>query len=294
MITTASSADVATAISRAHAVTLSAYVLRPGSLLGALEDAARRGAHVTVRLEGRPYGGNSADGGAGLQALNGAALTAIRAAGGDAALVDTSDQDGPPLHMKAAVCEGVAYLDDRNWPGDGQDTIVRDDFEPDVAAIDGAIRHTAAPPTKWFWTQKAAALAGETRLLYGAQHAARVDVESESFGYDGAYGALKKLAAQGVHCRLLVAERDVTAKSKPALEKLKADGVDVRTGNFDEKMAIVDGSRAWTGSANATFGYPQQTDWGLRTDAPDVVHTLQAHFDDHWAQSTELAQPASS
>lgn len=288
MITTASGADVASAIGRAQSVTLSAYVLRPGSLLDALEAAARRGAHVTVRLEGRPYGGNSPDGAAQLQAWNGEAVSAIRAAGGDAALVDTPDQNGPPLHMKAAVCDGVAYLDDRNWPGDGQDTIVRDDFAPDVAAIDAAIRGTGARPTRWFWTEKAAALAGETRLLYGARHA-RVDVESESFGFDGAYGALKTLAAHGVHCRLLVAERDVTPKSLSALEKLKADGVDVRTGDFDEKMAIVDGSRAWLGSANATFGYPKQTDWGLRTDAPAVVQTLQTHFENHWNASTPLA-----
>jgi phosphatidylserine/phosphatidylglycerophosphate/cardiolipin synthase-like enzyme len=288
MITTASTADVAAAIERAHSVTFSAYVLRPGKLLDALEAAAKRGAAVTVRLEGRPYGGQDPSAAAELTAENRAAIAAIRQDGGDAALVDTSQQDGPPLHLKAAVCDGVAFLDDRNWPDDGADTIVRDDFPRDVAAITGAIRSTPARPAQWFWTKKAAALAGETRLLYGAQHAQRVDVESESFGADGVYGALRTLAARGVKCRLLVAQRDVNPKSQTLLAQLKADGVDVRVGDFDEKMAVVDGTRAWLGSANATWGYSDQTDWGLRTDAPSVVQTLEAHFNAHWSRSTPI------
>lgn len=286
MIRTASTPDVVSAIERGHAVLFSAYVLRPGQLRDALEAAARRGAHVTVRLEGRPYAGSDANEAARLAAQNRDAVAQLRAAGGDASMVDTSDADGPPLHLKAAVCDGVAYLDDRNWPGDGADTILRDDFSRDVAAINAALLHTHSPPAKWFWTNKAQALAGETRLLYGAHHAQNVDVESESFGRDGAYGALKALAAAGVHCRLLVAQRDVNPKSQQALEELERDGVQVRAGDFDEKMAIVDDARAWTGSANTTYGYQNQLDWGLRTDSPGVVHTLEAHFNAHWDESS--------
>lgn len=286
MIRTASASDVVSAIERGHTVLLSAYVLRPGQLLDALEAAARRGARVTVRLEGRPYAGSDQDEAARLAAQNRDAVAELRAAGGDAAMVDTSQADGPPLHLKAAVCDGAAYLDDRNWPGDGADTIVRDDFADDVAAIEGALLHAHAPPAKWFWTEKAQALAGETRLLYGAQHARHVDVESESFGRDGAYGALKALAAAGVHCRLLVAQRDVNPKSRLALQELERDGVEVRAGDFDEKMAVVDGSRAWTGSANATYGYPNQSDWGVRTDSPEVVSALESHFNAHWDESS--------
>lgn len=286
MISTASTPEVISAIERGRTVLLSAYVLRPGQLLDALEAAARRGAHVTVRLEGRPYAGSDEDEAARLAAQNRDAVAELRAAGGDAAMVDTAQGDGPPLHLKAAVCDGVAYLDDRNWPGDGADTIVRDDFAGDVAAIKGALLHTSAPPAKWFWTTKAQALAGETRLLYGAQDARCVDVESESFGRDGAYGALKALAAAGVHCRLLVAQRDVNPKSQQALEELEHEGVQVRAGDFDEKMAIVDGARAWTGSANATYGYQNQLDWGVRTDSPQVVQTLESHFNAHWNQSS--------
>lgn len=286
MIRTASTRQVVSAIERGHTVLLSAYVLRPGELLNALEAAARRGAQVAVRLEGRPYAGSDEKEAARLAAQNRCAVAQLRAAGGDAALVDTGDADGPPLHLKAAVCDGVAYLDDRNWPGDGADTIVCDDFRADVAATEGALLHTNAPPAKWFWTDKAQALAGETRLLYGARQARQVDVESESFGRGGAYGALKQLAAAGVHCRLLVAQRDVNPKSRQALEDLERAGVQVRAGDFDEKMAILDGARAWTGSANATYGYQNQTDWGVRTDSPEVVSALQSHFNAHWNESS--------
>lgn len=289
MIHTASASDVLAAVGSARTVVLSAYVLRPGALLDAVEAAASRGARVTVRLEGRPYAGNDPDEQAKLAAQNRAAVNELRAAGADARLVDTIDSNGPPLHLKAAVCDGVAYLDDRNWPGDGEDTIVRDDFPGDVAAIKGALLHKHAPRANWFWTTKASALAAETRLLYGATHANRVDVESESFGRGGGvYGALKELAAAGVHCRLLVSQRDVTPASQAALQELESDGVQVRVGDFDEKMAVVDGARAWTGSANSTYGYPKQLDWGVRTDAPDVLRALRSHFESYWDQSSAI------
>jgi phosphatidylserine/phosphatidylglycerophosphate/cardiolipin synthase-like enzyme len=289
MIQTATASDVLSAIARSRATLVSAYVLRPGKLLDALEAAARRGAHVTVRLEGRPYAGGDCAQQAQLAAENGAAVAQLRDAGADAAMVDTQDSNGPALHLKAAVCDGVAYLDDRNWPGDGQDTIVRDDFSRDVAAIEGALLHRYARPSKWFWTTKAQALRGEMRLLYGAQHAKRVDVESESFGPgSGTYGALKALAAAGVQCRLLVSQRDVNAKTQAVLEDLQRLGVQVRAGDFDEKMAVVDGARAWTGSANATHPNGDQVDWGLRTDSPDVVQALESRFEAHWNHSSTM------
>ncbi len=287
MIAPASGAGAVSAIAHARSILLSAYVLRPGKVLDALEAAAGRGASVTVRLEGRPYGGDDDGVAARLAAENQAVVDELRAAGAHAALVDTAKRGSAPLHLKAAVCDGVAYLDDRNWPDDGADTIVRDDFPRDVRAISAALHGGHASRTKWFWTDKGQALAAETRLLYGARGARRIDVESESFGYSGAYGALKLLAKSGVRCRLLVARRDVSVRSQALLDELKNAGVDVRVGDFDEKMAVVDGTRAWTGSANATFGNSDQLDWGLRTDAPGVVRKLERHFDTYW----ELSQP---
>ncbi len=251
VISLSSQKQVSRAIKNAQSVLLTAYMLRPGRMLDALEDAARRGARVTVRLEGRPY----ADATGELAATNRAAIKVLRRLGADAKLADTNARNGPALHMKAAICDGVAYLDDRNWPGRG-DTIVRDDFRADVAAIESAALQRRADHTQEFWTNKRDALWAERRLLAGATNAKPVDVESESFGTgSGAYGALKLLARSGVACRLVVARRDLNDKSKRALASLAQAGVAVRVSDCDEKMAIVDRTRAWTGSANATSSY---------------------------------------
>ncbi len=289
MISLSSTLSLLEAMRRAHSIVLTSYILRPGAVLDALESAAERGAHVTVRLEGRPYGDNDGK----LAAGNQHTVEVLSGLGADAALMDTSDADGPLLHMKAAVCDGVAFLDDRNWPGYGTDTILRDDFHNDAAAIEAAALKRPAPPTRWFWTTKTQSLAGEARLLYGASHAKTVDVESESFGAPGgAYAPLKELAQRGVHCRLIVAERDLQPKSMNLLNILMKAGVEVRVADFDEKMAIVDSQRAWTGSTNTTDAYyhGDQVDWGVRTDAPDVVNALQSRFDAQWNAAKPLLQ----
>ncbi len=283
MIFLSSEAGLARATQTARTVLLSAYTLRPGSVLDALEDAARRGARVTVRLEGRPYADPSGE----LAAGNKRVVRELRRLGADAKLADTNARNGPPLHMKAAICDGVAYLDDRNWPDSG-DTIVRDDFGADVKAIRSAALFGRANRTPEFWTSKRDALWAERRLLAGARGAKTVDVESESFGAgSGIYGALKQLAESGVSCRLIVSQRDLNDKSKRALTALAQSGVAVRVSDSDEKMAIVDGERAWVGSANATssFSNGDQIDWGLRTDAPDVLRHLSRRFAATWHKS---------
>lgn len=268
----------------ARSVLLTAYTLRPGPVLDDLEDAARRGAHVTVRLEGRPYG--DTDGG--LAAQNRRAIKELRRAGADAKLVDTNSRNGPALHMKAAVCDGVAFLDDRNWPGRG-DSIVRDDFPADVSAIDSAALLQRPARTPEFWTDKRDALWAERRLLASATYAKSVDVESESFGAgSGVYGALISLAQSGVRCRLIVAERDLNGKSERSLGALARAGVQVRVSDSDEKMALVDGRRAWIGSANATTPHynGDQIDWGMRTDEPSVLRHYSQRFESTWNAAT--------
>ncbi len=289
MITTASSGDVAAALRSAHAIVFTAYTLRPGRIEAALESAARRGAKVTVRLEARPYGNP----GGTLLAANRRSVGRLARLGADARLVDRTDASGPPLHMKAAVCDDTVYLDDRNWPDDGGDTIVRDDFAADVAAVKAAVLHRGAQAGPWFAVTKAGALAEEGRLLFSAGKAKHVEVESESFGLPTVvYAALKRLASRGVVCRLLVSRSDINPRSRHALELLARAGVYVRIGDFDEKMAIVDGARAWTGSANATSAIEDgdQIDWGLRTDVPAVVGELHRHFTAHWSAARSVLQ----
>ena len=288
MVSLSSQAEVVGAIGRARRVLLTAYTLPDGAVRKALENAAERGAKVTVRLNGFPYRDDNGN----IMRDNDSAVARLREGGADAQLVHTSETDGPVLHMKSLVCDGTAYLDDRNWPDDGMDTIVRDDFANDVRAIEDAAAMHPDPAAPYFATTKNAATRMEARLLYGAMRARTVDVESESFGSSPqAFGALSKLARAGVRCRLLVSQRDVTAKSLVALKTLAKRGVRIREGDLDEKIAVVDGKRAWTGSANATSNAKTtgQIDWGLRTDKPEIVDGLQRHFERNWRSATPFA-----
>lgn len=294
MITETSQRRALASVDRAHDVLCTAYLLRPGKMLDALERAARRGAAVTVRLEARPFG----DKDHAMRRENARVLRELRAAGADARLYHRTDAQ-PKLHMKALVCDGTAYLDDRNWPGDGRDTIVCDEYARDVDAIRQSVRTGRGGGNRFFATNKAAALSEESHLLYGSGGAHTVDVETESFNSSpGVYYALKKLAASGVHCRLLVAAHDSAPGSKAAhaMELLQQAGVNVRWSDNDEKFAIVDGTRAWTGSANATSAKPDgtQLDWGLRSDSPQLVNALRRHFEANWKRSSAFAEVTSA
>ena len=44
-----------------------------------------------------------------------------------------------PLHAKVALVDGVGYINERKWPSDGEDLILRDDEPKDVAIIRDAI-----------------------------------------------------------------------------------------------------------------------------------------------------------
>lgn len=257
MVTLSGTSELVAAIGHARSVELQAYVLRPGKVLAALDAAALRGARVTVRLECAPYADPSGD----LAAQNAAVVDTLIHDGADAALVDC---DGSaPAHLKSARVDGAVFLDDRNWPDDGRDTIVR---------VTGGAS---------FATHKDEALRREARTIYrAADRGEPVDVETESFGFGRIYAALKYAAARA-KVRLLVSQRDVTARSAPALERLRAAGVAIRAGPDDEKMAVSAGE-VWIGSANATAGVPQQSDWGMRIfDAP-VAGAMRARFARNW------------
>lgn len=277
MITLSGTGDLLASLQTARSVAFSAYILRPGAVLDALVAAAARGAQVEVRLEGSPY----ADASGTLRAWNDAAVGKLRAAGADACEVDLHPTtDGPPLHLKAALVDASLYLDDRNFPDGGADTILRDDFSGDADAVRRSIEQGREHSTALFATRKSSALLEEAHLIASAQPGDTLQVESEAFGAQNAVAdALGAAAQRGVHVDLLVARRDLAENPREAaaLATLTADGVNVRTGDADEKFALL-GTRGWVGSANATGGYPWQRDWGMRTDAPTIIAQLQARF----------------
>jgi len=289
MLTLSSTADMAAAMRRARTISLAAYTLRPGAIEDALIAAAQRGAHVTVRLEGQPYRDAQGD----LLTNNEHAVAALRSAGADARLADTPGSHDAPIHAKAVVADNVVFLDDRNFPDDGEDTIVRDDFSRDVNAMREAIAGHAGYASPFFASHKRSALWSEARLLNGARAGEDVIVESESFGAGNpVYAALDRLGKAGRAPRLLVSSRDLqnNDREKKALARLAADGVQIRACYADEKFALA-GGRGWLGSTNATaaFQHPDQLDWGARTDAPGIIAHLRKAFEDRWATAAKVA-----
>jgi hypothetical protein len=285
-ITLASIPAAAAAIARARSVSLTAYTLRDGAIRDALITAARSGADVRVRLERDPLD----DGTGSLHAANDETVARLRAAGADAALTGPGE---PVLHMKAAVVDGVAWLDDRNWAGDGPETLVRDADADDVAAVAAGIAGKNGSDGH-LGTTKSRSQVLEADLIRAAG-SAPLALESESFGSGQIYNALLHRAEAGLPTRLLVAGREAQEPGthgdteRKRLARLQSLGVDVRTGNprgldYDEKLAVA-GGRAWVGSTNATYARGAagaQRDWGLATREPSLVDGLTREFERNW------------
>jgi PLD-like domain len=266
------------ALGRARSVELTSSFLPQGKLgvVAALERAAERGAHVRVHLEPEPYD----PGGLGARArANEAMIAELRAHGVDAALA--VEMPNAPLHLKAAVVDGRAFLDDRNWLADGRDTIVFVHGAHETAAVRAAIRGGYAADDH-VAVRKREALALEADTIDCAVHG--ISVESESFGSGVVARALLARACAGESVRLLVSSRDVRSmREVTVLSRLEVEGVKVRVeGGGDNEKFCIAGDRVWVGSANATGGFPDTVDWGVRTRAKDVVHTLRAVFERHW------------
>ncbi len=288
MLSLSSTDNVLAAVRTAQNVSVLAYTLRPGRIENALIAAARRGAHVHLRLEGQPYHDPAGE----LVANNTHAIDALRAAGADAQLVHEAGSNAAPLHAKAILADDQLFLDDRNWADDDAETILRDDFAADQTAVADAVNGTGDKPTPFFSIRKRDALASEARLVHSAHEDDDVIVESESFGAQNrVYYALDDLAKEGMKPRLLVAAQDLTNNphERDALQALERDGVQVRVIDADEKFALV-GKRGWVGSTNASpaFDKPDQLDWGMRTDQTEIVTHLHDVFETRWNASVPL------
>jgi phosphatidylserine/phosphatidylglycerophosphate/cardiolipin synthase-like enzyme len=263
MLTLTSTGAVIDSLAGAENVAVVAYTLS-GSVLRALEDAAARGAHVAVCLEGHPYD----DARSHLGRLNSRIVAELRRAGADARLAD-------PIHAKTMSVDGTLYLDEKNWRAG--DLVLREDDPTEAAAIQ---------------THKGEALEQEANLLAGARAADGVIVESESFGGgNAAYFALRALGRAGAAPRLLVNSRDLrgAAHERTILEDLARDGVRVRVCDDSSKFAVA-GDRAWLGSANATYasGKWDMPDWGLCTGNAQIVDAVRTRLESEWSDAREF------
>jgi hypothetical protein len=201
--------------------------------------------------------------------------------------------------MKAVIADGKLFLDDRNWPADGRDTILTTTDPADLAAVRSALESLASPggsvsaggaaDAGVLATIKGRALDLEVATIAAAatDGVDGVDCESESFGAGRVSAELLRLAEAGEHVRLLVAARRVCASEARTLCDLQAAGVEVRLGQRGEKLAIA-GGQAWVGSANATSASPATLDWGYATAEPGIVAPLRARFEEEWSAGRPL------
>jgi hypothetical protein len=250
-------------VEHAKDVSVVAYTLH-GPLLQALKDAARHGAHVAVELEGDPYGRGKRV----LARENARLVNDLRTAGADAKL-------SRRVHAKTVTADGALYLDGKNWHS--RDVILRENDPVEAAAIP---------------MDKHDALALEANVLARAKSSDGPIVETESFGVGNAtYFALEALAQSGATPRLLVSKDDLrgNAKERRILEGLAARGVAVRVCEDSEKLAVA-GSRAWLGSANATYadGKFAMSDWGVRSEDPAIVASVRTRLESAWRTAREL------
>jgi phosphatidylserine/phosphatidylglycerophosphate/cardiolipin synthase-like enzyme len=280
MIRLSSGPAVLTAVEKGRDVAMIGYTLQSRPLLYALEDAARRGARVTVRLEGNPYDDASGS----FAGFNHRLASQLRSAGAHVRLA-RGPSDGS-VHAKALAVDGKLYLDDRNWARG--DIIVRDDDRSDAEAVRATALGRPSNGRAAFALRKRQALEIEARMLRRAGVHDRVTAETETFGTSNAVcRALDDLGKRGLHPRLLVQRRAAAAnpRERSVLERLTRDGVDVRTTDDTEKLAVC-GSRAWIGSANASpaFGNPDIIDWGASTGNRSVVAAIGARLAQRWDQ----------
>ncbi|MHB8461226.1 MAG: phospholipase D-like domain-containing protein [Vulcanimicrobiaceae bacterium] len=269
MISLSSTSALSASLRAARSIVVSAYMLPPGALLSGLLAAARRGANVTVRLEGAPYRDSKGS----LKALNDATAAKLRAAGADARAVDSIDGSGRRIHLKAVVIDGrSSYLDDRNFARGS--LLVTDTSAADAHALVASALGDTLPRHRIALTKRAA-LGEEVDLIDSSHRTDTLRVGSEAIGDCEVTQSLEDAAARGVSvhlrvCRSLVASNVYDRREVARLQNV---GIDVQLSSSHAKYAML-GNRAWIGSANATPGLAQQSDWGVDVRSKAVLAQL--------------------
>ncbi len=198
-----------------------------------------------------------------------------------------------PFHLKAAVCDGVAYLDDRNWTARGPEMVIADDDPLDVSVVRSAVRDARAGDDAALATRKDEALRREVELVEQAGDAP-VIVETERVRNSPLTEALRRHARAGAPATIVVGRtRHHSRGERSALRSLARDGVVVREGGTNEKLALA-GDTAWIGSGNATGAWgrgARQIEWGLVTRDTALVNAVRTALDRDAAASRPSAVP---
>lgn len=271
--------EVADAIRRSPSAVVASYVLSLHTRVAlALAAAGKAGGNEVLVLDSNPY---DPTGNGEIKAADAVTRSALHAA--HVRVLDSSKD----LHLKAAlVGNRVVYLCDRNF--DDHDSLILastdlDDYNAVVMAIRGQ-----TDGSDHLRVRKADALAMEASMI--GQGSGPMSFESESFGNrNPVYDALLARAQHGDNVRIILARREYesTPRERAAVRELQSAGAKVHIGSTNEKI-YVDSGQAWLGSANATAGVPDQTDWGYGTTDPTIHNSLQAQFSANFQAATPL------
>ena len=277
--------DVVDAIRTSRTVTLSAYTLsRRSRVTRALIAAVNGGASAHLVLDGKGMAG-AVRGNRTLAAdLCDATHGAIAQSAAGPRLLPLCqgrlriDLTRFPLHMKAAIADGVVYLSDRNWTTSRRSVILRVKSSARFT-VERAILGSAGTSGS-LTTRKADSLAAEAALL-ARRRSHIVLLETESFGRGAIATQLANRARAGDGVTLVVARMEYqrSGAERALVSELVRDGVHAYTGTSDEKIAV-DGDAVWLGSSNATSGVPEQIDWGFATIDGALARELARHVRD--------------
>jgi hypothetical protein len=176
---------------------------------------------------------------------------------------------------RRGACDGVAYVDDRNWTKRGPEIVLRDDDPRDVARVRDALTGTGGGESAeaGVATRKDDALRRELELV---EHAGTdpVIVETERVATSPLTRALERRALAGEPTTMIVGRAKHHSRTEAhAITEMRHDGVDVRAGGTNEKLALA-GDTAWIGSVNATGVSGRnagQLEWGTLTRDPTIV-----------------------
>lgn len=268
-----SSGSVFSDVASARSGEVTSFMLSPdGDMVHALGSACDRGSTIAIQLDRAPFSYAVAANQQSIMQLLSHHCRVSYASG------DT--------HLKVALLPRAMYLTDRNFTPDG--LFVRDTDAHDRAAVLETLRGRTGA-TEHFWTRKSQALQAEAAFIATANRT--LFVETESFGSGNpVYDAIRDRLSARVAVYLLVSsvEYGQDQRERQLVAALASAGAQIRLSSANAKLSVSDANGAWVGSANATSGVPEQTDWGLLLGGELAAQAIAKRFSDDWGRSAPL------
>lgn len=262
------------------------YLLSDKEVIAALKTARSRGVTVKVMLEEHPFGGGN---------LNGVTLPELIASG-----IETkwANPTFALTHEKAVIIDDqtVCILNqnltknafDKNREYDVCDDNVEEVEEAaDIFAADWE-RKNYAPTAANLVVSPDNSRGKITALIESAKET--LDVEMEVL-QDQKVVELLATIAKNLPVRVILPPETTISGSAGVMEKLRAEGVEVKTMTSPyphAKLIVADGKRAYIGSVNLSDqSLDKNRELGILISQPDIVDRLEEQFAKDWRSAGE-------